>query len=388
MNIAIQLLNQGRGSGEVARQHTRFLIERGHKVFFVHPRVGEGVRGADNREVHLHTAVMPVHEYLPAAKQNQKAVSRMGRDEALAYLPDYEEALAPVAHETDIFFGHHANLSAVATSRVAKEEGKPYVLFLHGTGIEPRLAGHYHDDVWALIEEAIRGAAGILVTTDYVRDELVRPLIDRPVEDFLVLPCGVDLVEFHPENTAGIRERYDLPETFTICPGALTAVKGPQNVVLASETYADLAPTIFIGDGEMRGELEKKLGDRGRFLGFVPDQDKSRLINAATVLVAAPEKKEHFGIIYAEALAGGAVPVAYEGGGVGSVVTPEVGRLTDRNPASLGAAVREVLTMDEAERREMRRLGRARAESQYDYAKLVAELERWLEERLRSSREA
>ncbi len=40
MNIAIVLLNQGRGSGEVARAHAAHLSRRGHKVWYIHPRVG------------------------------------------------------------------------------------------------------------------------------------------------------------------------------------------------------------------------------------------------------------------------------------------------------------------------------------------------------------
>ena len=71
-------------------------------------------------------------------------------------------------------------------------------------------------------------------------------------------------------------------------------------------------PTIFIGAGELQTELENASSkERGRFLGFVSAEDKAELINGATLLVAAPEKKEHFGIIYAEALAGGTPCVAY-----------------------------------------------------------------------------
>ena len=86
-------------------------------------------------------------------------------------------------------------------------------------------------------------------------------------------------------------KKYDLPSQYVICPGALTKSKGPQNIVEASKYYSDLAATIFIGDGEIRQELEEKLDDRGRFLGFVSNEDKAQLINAATLLVAAPEKK-------------------------------------------------------------------------------------------------
>ena len=93
---------------------------------------------------------------------------------------------------------------------------------------------------------------------------------------------------------------------------------------------------------------------------------------------AAPDKKEHFGIIYAEALAAGTVPVAYGGGGVPSVVSPEVGVLTERTPRALGTAIRGLLEKP-ARRERMARAGRERAERKYDYEKLTARLEEWLE---------
>lgn len=378
MNIAIVLLNQGRGSGEVARAHAAHLSRRGHKVWFMHPGVGEGVSGAINVDVPLHTETIPVHEFLPAARQNQKAVSLMSYEEATAYLPAYLEALKPVIPQVDILIGHHANLSSVAVAEAARAVGKPYALFIHGTGIEPRKDGGFEERVWGRIESAILGAAGILVTTAYVRDSLVRPVVDLPERKFLVLPCGVDLAAFSPGQTGGVREKYGLPDTFVLCPGALTRAKGPQNVVEATREYDDLATTVFIGDGDLREQLERDAGKRGRFLGYVPAADRTHLVNAAAVLTAAPEKKEHFGIIYAEALAGGTVPVAYGGGGVPSIVAPEVGILTDRAPRALGTAIRSLLEKP-ARRERMARAGRERAERKYDYEKLTTRLETWLE---------
>lgn len=377
MKIAILLLNQGRGSGEVARQHARRLIERGHRVFLLYPGVGDGVPGAENIDIPLPDGQMPVHEYLPAAGERQQVVARMGPEEAASYLPAYEQALESVIGEADIVIGHHANLSAIATRNVARRHGKPYTLFIHGTGIEPRHHGGFADSVWSGILEAIEQSAGLLVTTKYVRDSLVLPLVDLHPDRFLVLPCGVDLNAFHPTNVEGIREEYGLPETYVLCPGALTEVKGPQNVVAASELYDDFASTVFIGAGPLREELEKKLGNRGRFLGFVSDEHKTKLINAATLLTAAPEKLEHFGIIYAEALAGGTPPVAYGGGGVPSVVTPEVGLLTERNPEALGKAVAGLLG-ESGRIRRMARAGRSRAERRYDYGRIIDRLESWL----------
>ncbi len=378
MRIAILLLNKGRGSGEVARQHVRHLIKQGHKVYFIHPGIDNGVDGAVNLDVKLHTSVTPVHEYLPSAGHDQKQVARMSFEEMSAYLPDYEKALESIVPEVDIFIGHHANMSAVAVHNVAVRFNKPYVIFIHGTGIEPRHHGLWEDRNWKLIEKAILQAKGIIVTTEYVRDQLVKPLIPLHDDKFLILPCGVDLEDFHPGNIEGIREKYNLPEKYVICPGALTKSKGPQNVVKASEKYSRLAQTVFIGDGELREELKKNLGDRGMFLGYVSEEDKAKLINAAEILTAAPEKKEHFGIIYVEALAGGTPLVAYRGGGVDSIITPEVGILTERNPKALGEKIAYLLQHPELIKK-MSVAGRKRAEEHYDYNNLVRELTEWFE---------
>lgn len=381
MNIAILLLNKGRGSGEVAREHARHLLKLGHKVYFIHPGIGDGIDGAENVDVVLHTHVHPVHEYLPSAGESQKQVARMTAAEMAAYLPAYEKALESVAGDVDVFIGHHANLSAVAVHNIAGKFNKPYVLFLHGTGIEPRHDGLWDDQNWTLIQHAIQQANGIIVTTEYVRDELIKPLIPLSDDRFLILPCGVDLEDFKPGNTQGIKEKYDLPENYVICPGALTYSKGPQNVVEASKEYAQFAATVFIGAGELEEDLRSDLADRGIFLGFVSSEDKAKLINAATLLVAAPEKKEHFGIIYAEALAGGTPVVAYEGGGVGSIVTPTEGILTERNPKVLGQKINYLL-LNSGLRKQMSVSCRHRAVKHFDYHILVKELADWLEEQI------
>lgn len=378
MRVAVLLLNHGRGSGEVARQHGGELVRLGHEVWYVHPHVGNGVDGAHNIDVPLHTDVLPVHEFLPAAGDGQRTVATMDAAEALAYVPDYEAALEPVAAEIDIIIGHHANLSAIATHRVAGRHGKPYVLFLHGTGIEPRHHGGYAEEVWDQIEAAIREADGIIVTNEYVRDALIQPVVDVPDERIFILPCGVDVAEFTPDGDDEARERYGLPDHYVISPGALIESKGPQNVVAAAAEFADLAPVVFIGDGDLRRDLERDLGDRGRFLGFVSHEDKVALINSATVLTGAPAKREHFGIIYIEALAAGTIPVAYRGGGVDSIISNDVGLLTEREPAALGRAIRSVLEDEEAAR-SMALAGRRRAELQYDAHALGERLAEWLE---------
>ncbi len=336
-----------------------------------------GVEGAHNIDVALHSAVLPVHEYLPRCPGPQRAVSEMTGIQAMRYIADYVHALASL-DAVDIVVAHHANLAAVAARIFAKIRRVPYVVFVHGTGIEPRSRGGYSDAVWDEVVGSLVGAAGIVVTTDYVRDALVQPLVELPPDRFLVLPCGVDVTEFQPAPWPALRARYGLPDDFVICPGALTPAKGPQNVVAASVHYADLAPTVFIGGGDLRPRLEAELGDRGVFLGFVTDTEKAALINEATVLAAAPVKREHFGIIYIEAMASGTVPVAYRGGGVDTIITPETGVLCDRDPAALGRAVRKMLEAPERRQR-LAAAARRRAVAEYEEAALGRAFAGWLE---------
>ncbi len=376
MHVAVVSLNRGRGSGGVARQHMRALRARGHHVVSIHACAPKRMAGIEHHEIVPSRRILPVHEYLPGHEGPQLAASQMTEEMAASVIDDFESAIDSY-DDLDVIVAHHANLSTVAAARVAERRGIPYVVFAHGTGIEPRSHGGYTDGIWEQIAAALVGAEAIVVTTDYVRDELVRPLVDIPLEGFLVLPCGIDLQEFRPTTTRRMRDKYGLPDRYVICPGAITGVKGPQNVVQASAQYADLAPTIFIGDGDLRPQLEAQLGSRGRFLGFVSERDKAGLINEATLLTAAPNKREHFGIIYAEALASGTVPVAYRGGGVDSIVTPHVGVLTDRTPDALGAGIRDRLE-NPVRTRLMAIQGRQRAATHFDNDILSRRFADWL----------
>lgn len=371
------MLNPGRGSGVVARQQAYYLLKKGHDVYFLQADLKEEVRGANNVNVLLHTNVIPVHEYHPRLTNNQKPVSDMSYKEASSYIPDYEKAVLSIANKVDVFLGHHGNLSAVVVQKAAKKYNKPYALFLHGTGIEPRLKGFYDDRVWEEIEEAIVGADKLIVTTDYVRDSLVRKIMPLPKDRFVLIPGWVDLNEFQPEDGKEVRKKYGLSKQYIIVPGALIQSKGPQNVLSASKYFGESTDLVFIGDGPLRSRLEKEAKKGVHFLGYVPDEDRTKLVNSATLLVAAPEKREHFGMIYIESLAAGVPPVAYEGGGVSTIVTPEVGILTKRNPDALGRGIKSILD-NPKKRVKLGSNARVRAEKYFSETHLGDKLENCL----------
>ena len=157
MNIAVVTLNRGRGSGVVARHQVRALQARGHDAYLVHSGAPAG--DLPVHEVPLSLEVIPVHEYLPSEHDRQQAVSTMDAEMAEWYIADFDAALRSLDPAPDIIIGHHANVTAAATRRTEI----PYVLFLHGTGIEPRHHGGYDDATWGEIDAAIRAALGVIV---------------------------------------------------------------------------------------------------------------------------------------------------------------------------------------------------------------------------------
>ncbi len=76
-------------------------------------------------------------------------------------------------------------------------------------------------------------------------------------------------------------------------------------------------------------------------------------------------------------IAAGTVPVAYEGGGVGSVVTPDTGILTDRDPRALGQAIRSQLA-DPDKLAATAKRARVRTEECFSTTMLGEQLHQWL----------
>ena len=297
---------------------------------------------------------------------------------ARRYVADYVAALDDLG-EVDLIVAHHATITAIAARAVARSRGVPYAIFVHGTGIEPRHLGGFPDSLWSEVDHAIVDADDVLVTTPYVRDTLVIPLVDRPGTDFTLVPCGVDTAPISLQERARVVAKYNLPNRYVVCPGALTDAKGPVNVARASTHFADIAPVVYLGDGDMRAQVAASSSDGCRLLGYVPEEDKDPLIAQADLLVAAPNKREHFGIIYAEAMAYGVPPVAYDGGGVPNVVGTEAGVIVERDPDALGRAVRLLLD-DPPRRAAMARLGRRRAKQLFDRDAVAARFVSWAEQ--------
>ena len=140
---------------------------------------------------------------------------------------------------------------------------------------------------------------------------------------------------------------------------------------------------IFVGDGELRGELEARarrsgIESRVHFTGW--RDDVADVLALADVCVL-PSESEGFGRVLVEAMAMGRAVVATAIGGVPDVVVAgETGLLVPpADPAALAEAVRALLD-DPARAARFGAAGRARAESTFSLGAHVDGVERVYDE--------
>lgn len=190
-------------------------------------------------------------------------------------------------------------------------------------------------------------AAGLLAVSDAMRRDMAAIGIDAG--KVAVHYTGIDKARFHPGDRTTARAALglgDAPAILTV--GALIPRKGQALVI---EALADLSGVDYwlAGAGEEEGRyraLAERLGVAARvhFMGPVANADLPQLYRAADAVVM-PSVSEGLANAWVEALACGTPIVISDAGGAAELVTaPAAGRIVERTPGAIAAAVRAILS--------------------------------------------
>jgi phosphatidylinositol alpha-mannosyltransferase len=212
-----------------------------------------------------------------------------------------------------------------------------------------------------ILEPAIEKLSARIAVSEAAR----LTLTDHLETDAIVVPNGIyakrysagNFQEKWAGNTIGFIGRFEEPR------------KGLQVLVDALPIIARFAPDVKVfvaGPGDPK-EFEKvidpQLRDRFEFLGRISEQEKANFMSSVSLYVAPNTGGESFGIILAEALAGGACVVASDipafdsllGGG-------EFGALFESENSTDLAKVIIDLLRDENRRKELASAGKKHAQ--------------------------
>ncbi|HMG47950.1 MAG TPA: glycosyltransferase [Allosphingosinicella sp.] len=189
---------------------------------------------------------------------------------------------------------------------------------------------------------------------------------------------GVDLARFRPGEAP--------PEPgLVLHVGRLVEKKGTRVLI---EALAGLpgARLVVIGDGPLRGALERQAGPAVQFLGALPSAEVAQWMRRAAVLAApsltaADGDAEGLPNVVVEAAASGLPAVATRHSGIPEAVDEGVTGLlvAEGDAAALAARLGELLGA-EMRRREMGAAARRLAEVRFDRARLRQRLEEFYDE--------
>ena len=224
----------------------------------------------------------------------------------------------------------------------------------------------------APVDRYIRRAAryfltrtAITVTPSGAPLPLIRQL--APDAETVVLPPTVDLSDW---RRAGDTRNAGKDLTLLFL-GRLEDRKGVRMLLEAWRKVAGQVPNARLriaGDGPLRGVVQAACSDRLTYVGRPDDTQARALVADADLFIAPAPYGESFGIVLAEAMSAGAVPIAAANPGYASVLTGPGAELLvpPGDSAALAAKIVE-LGRDTGKRRALADWGRSHA-MQFDVA--------------------
>ena len=217
----------------------------------------------------------------------------------------------------------------------------------------------------------------------------LRRLRQAEPEKVVEMPNGVDAELFSPgPDAAGIRSRLGIPSEAVVAIFAATLDRAHhfKRLDLAIDAIAGARNAnlhlLVAGGGELLDSYKRlaaeRLGERAHFAGPVPHSELPDVMRAGDFLLLSTEPPESFGIVLIEAMACGLPVVATDYPGATAVI--DDGRNGVLAPvgdaARLQAAIERVTELKPDQRKQMGKAGRAKAEHEWSWARLVDRMDR------------
>ena len=346
--------NDTGGMSVYIRELARELGRRGHWID-IYTRLSNG---RQQPFINLFENVRLIHLGIP----NNGNLSRLA---LYPYLSDFFKSMEDFRSwegiEYDLIHSHYW-LSGRLGNWAQERWDRPHLAMLHTLGEVKNRTGVGRPESELRIaaeKELVKTCHRILAPTDRERDNLVHHYgVCR--EKIGVVPCGVNLNLFQPEQKQVARQRlgFGPDDTILLNIGRFEPLKGIDRLLEAMTCLHDLNRLRLVivgGDGEeapatqflKRKTINLGIGDKVIFAGRIEQKNLPLYYGSADVLVMASHY-ESFGLVGLEALACGRPVVSTPVGAMEDLIEQsQAGRIVgDPLPRSLAKGIQSILTDD------------------------------------------
>lgn len=369
------------GPVRVAYEMTRRLATRGHQVTVYttdvrtfKERSSETVGTVDGVRVHYfrnmnHSLASRYHVFFP-----------------IGLLP----ALIKTCRQFDLIHIHeYYTFMTVAAAAMGRRQGIPAVLSPHGSlPVNPARGneGRKHLFNWFFQKMIFGGLWGGMAINRQEQEDFQR--MGMPLERITIVPNGIDTASFKnlPDGQV-FRKTYGIHEKSTVIlfVGRLHEIKGLDTLLRAfaelSRIREDLILLLVGPDDGYLDSLRKLMMDLDLekhvvLTGFLTGREKIAAYSASDVFVL-PSYDEVWGMVVNEAMASGLPVIATDRvGASGKLVLDGVtGRVVRARDTEMLRDTMEQLCSDVSMRRKMGLRGRDIIFDQYDWSRIVEQLE-------------
>jgi D-inositol-3-phosphate glycosyltransferase len=293
----------------------------------------------------------------------QGRFAQISKEELPGHLPQIAQALERVRREQAIRYDlihSHYWLSGVAGAMIQAQWQCPHLTMFHTLGAAKNRHSAAENESALRIgqEQWLTMAVDQIVAPSPSERENIIHFYSAPRSKISVIPCGVNLERFAPQDRRAARARLNLSQTAEVAlfVGRFAPLKAVDALIQAMAELRPGHPGLQLllvgGDGPQDPsavalqQLASQLGlqDQIRFAGRV-DQEALPHYYSAADLLALPSHYESFGLVVLEALACGTPVVATAVGIAANIVREGINgaRIAAPLPQAIAQAIERLL---------------------------------------------
>lgn len=249
--------------------------------------------------------------------------------------------------DIDIIHGHYLFPAGAAAVEVGNEHNIKTYVTAHGSDMfelyksQPLMR--------STLKNVLKNADGVFAVSNALKHEIVATGIVGIADKTKISLNSVDINKFSNHSDDSFKKEYNLEDKpVVLFVGNLIKRKNVDSLIEAKKIANSDYYLVIVGNGPLYKKLTKKVEDENiRDVIFTGSRDDVENIIPSCDVLVLPSFSESFGLVLIEALACGKPVIGSDVGGIGEIITDDVGLLVNpKKISSIAKAIDKLINDD------------------------------------------